>query len=109
MNIVTTMHNAYDDGKWIPDRGECDQAFECLTSILARFKLPHGIPERYRHAEPDEFMLMDAIGACTCSVVVYRFKHRTTRNYLHINVTRDGPELMIPKGGSPFRGGTFDE
>lgn len=107
-DTIRAIHNAYDgDGVRLPGRAETNQAFDCLAKLLGRYRLPYGTPERYRQADPDEFMLMDA----TCwgpAAMTYRFKHRDTRNYLHVQVWRDGLDLMVPSDGRPFRGGTFE-
>lgn len=78
-------------------------AFEGLRAALeapGAYHLPVDAEERrYRPATAAEFMLMDFDG------VTARFKHRATRNYLHLLPSR---RLAIPQGG-PFCGGYFGE
>jgi hypothetical protein len=80
-----------------------DRWFERLQIALRTQPLPTR-DGGTRQAEAPEFMLMD----CT-SINGHEwafFKHRHTRNYLHLR--KDGV-ITIPTKGSEFHGGTFDD
>lgn len=75
--------------------------FERLIPLLAATPLPceHG-PARI--CGVDEFMFM---GERDDGLAL--FKHRDTRNYVHLRAVNDKYELTVPKGGA-FALGFFD-
>lgn len=78
--------------------------FKHLSNLLIKKQLPTRSGEM-RFASPDEFMLMDMVK--DNDVIRYNFKHRDSRQYVHVNVIYFGSmsgitvselELIIPEG-----------
>lgn len=76
--------------------------FNRLATLLAYRMLPtEGGGKRL--AGTDEFMLMQVRDG------VAHFKHRDSRNYVHLKVDHEGDGyLKVPDDGTPFHRGTFD-
>lgn len=77
----------------------CNADFEVLAASLRHIHLPAS-RDTYRQAWPHEFMWMGR----TSDGRIARFKHRGTRNYIHLYLPAG--DIAIPVGGE-FHGGYF--
>lgn len=80
--------------------------FGHLAGLLEYQKLPTKDGGK-RTAQADEFMLMYTSDD---GVSLAAFKHRTTRNYLYVEMNAYGDHCInVANDGQPFQKGYFDE